>query len=723
MLAVWWLAATVLSKGDGAFGRTEGQPTMLQDDAEAAVAPAAAQKDGRERRERCVDLSTDGGSFAATRLDGLPQPATMAHKFAVQVCVWQSSQQQQQQQDVGGSDGGLHGLVRVTRLSPPPTRDVDNSDGLADADCGIRSAAARASLSLSARYATLARSIGPDQFVAQLDGPELLPLAFRLVHGGGARARKNAGGCVYEAPFHASIRGDYAVSLHHVRERWRAVRELPERGGRAAAAAAWSRLKADGASMPSWVTEDPGSLGYAWPVLHGDDVLGGSIGGTSVAGGAVGVRLRWKGDGGAAAGGGGAAVSRVVVGGAHATPPQPLPPLATRVHAALVGRPPCDEGFTGSTGSSKATATTASDEPARGTAAAQGWEGWSHGRWVSRVRSDSMLFDDAAAAAASRAAAAILSPSKTWRVTPSAFAWEPYRCAPRRWVGSLEVRKCLAAGSEKGSGSSGRRHWSFVGDSHVRGVLNALLERACGDDSTGGVHAKKVPKLDVDDGATLVAQCFDVDDDGCRVSDTRSSDGAGGTAAQAAAAASASATGVAGTGARVCFTPDPMGERIIALLESLVENGVAAAERAPAPATAVTASRPTLVVNTGQHWASGRHMSLQSYTEHVNAIAAAAARARADGGGAAVVWLGTFANTITADPGVKMYKDWRTHPRLRLFNDAANEAMRANKVPVLETFGLSVPMASAPPVDTGHFSRGVYATPALALLELLGCNA
>ena len=67
MLAVWWLAATVLSKGDGAFGRTEGQPTMLQDDAEAAVAPAASRSERDASDDWCKQARAPCPARAARR--------------------------------------------------------------------------------------------------------------------------------------------------------------------------------------------------------------------------------------------------------------------------------------------------------------------------------------------------------------------------------------------------------------------------------------------------------------------------------------------------------------------------------------------------------------------------------------------------------------------------------------------------------------------------------
>ena len=113
-----------------------------------------------------------------------------------------------------------------------------------------------------------------------------------------------------------------------------------------------------------------------------------------------------------------------------------------------------------------------------------------------------------------------------------------------------------------------------------------------------------------------------------------------------------------------------------------------------------------LVINSGQHWPSAWHRTLHSYETHMQNYFSGLAVANPPPG--YLIWLETFPFPVRTDAYVRNISDWRTEPRLRLFNAAAERALAphiaAGKIRVVHVYEKSLPVVDCSH-DSAHFDE------------------
>lgn len=117
----------------------------------------------------------------------------------------------------------------------------------------------------------------------------------------------------------------------------------------------------------------------------------------------------------------------------------------------------------------------------------------------------------------------------------------------------------------------------------------------------------------------------------------------------------------------------------------------------------------TIVINFGQHPASGQHWTVARYAATLKLTLADMAdvtRAVVGRGGTPprLVWSTSAAFPLRCEGPVVQKRDWRTEPRLLLFNALATEAMESHGVRVFDYHALTWPLSHAAQDHSHYFS-------------------
>ena len=126
----------------------------------------------------------------------------------------------------------------------------------------------------------------------------------------------------------------------------------------------------------------------------------------------------------------------------------------------------------------------------------------------------------------------------------------------------------------------------------------------------------------------------------------------------------------------------------------------------------------TLVLNFGQHPASQHHWHASRYARALDEVLAEVAALTAThrrGEAPLVVWTSTPAFPLRCEGPVVQKKDWRTEPRLLLFNALASAAMRRRSVPIFDYHALTWPLSHVSK-DHSHFISTAFMQAAGRLL-------
>lgn len=111
-----------------------------------------------------------------------------------------------------------------------------------------------------------------------------------------------------------------------------------------------------------------------------------------------------------------------------------------------------------------------------------------------------------------------------------------------------------------------------------------------------------------------------------------------------------------------------------------------------------------IVLNFGQHWPNEKHGTLDAYEAHLQNYFAGLEASLAPAG--FFVWLETHPLPVITFPYIYDVADWRTEPRLHLYNAAADRTLEPlvalGKIALVRTFDLLLPMADISP-DRAHF--------------------
>ena len=133
-----------------------------------------------------------------------------------------------------------------------------------------------------------------------------------------------------------------------------------------------------------------------------------------------------------------------------------------------------------------------------------------------------------------------------------------------------------------------------------------------------------------------------------------------------------------------------------------------------------------LVINFGQHPASGQHWSTSRYLgalhETVDDLRRVAAAQRAKGAPLRAVWSSTPAFPLRCEGPVVQKKDWRTEPRTLLYNALASPLMLAHGIPFVDYHALTWPLSHAAKDHAHFFSEPFISAAGTALLNSI-CGA
>ena len=119
-----------------------------------------------------------------------------------------------------------------------------------------------------------------------------------------------------------------------------------------------------------------------------------------------------------------------------------------------------------------------------------------------------------------------------------------------------------------------------------------------------------------------------------------------------------------------------------------------------------------MLINFGQHWPSERHATLSNYETHIRNYFAGLEAVTPPP--SYFIWMETPPLPVITNLYIYTVADWRTEPRLRLFNAAADRALAslvsAGKIRILRVFEKFLPLADCSP-DSAHFniSAAMYA--------------
>lgn len=123
-----------------------------------------------------------------------------------------------------------------------------------------------------------------------------------------------------------------------------------------------------------------------------------------------------------------------------------------------------------------------------------------------------------------------------------------------------------------------------------------------------------------------------------------------------------------------------------------------------------------IVTGFAQHPASKEHWPFDRYRESL--LRRHAKLLSMKGRGTGVVWYLAPQYPHTRQGYPVVVKDWRTDPRLALFNGHAQRTMQASGVPVVDGYRISTPMSHTSP-DQAHFSNFVSYEIVTSLLQVL----
>ena len=111
-----------------------------------------------------------------------------------------------------------------------------------------------------------------------------------------------------------------------------------------------------------------------------------------------------------------------------------------------------------------------------------------------------------------------------------------------------------------------------------------------------------------------------------------------------------------------------------------------------------------IMINFGQHWPNEKHGTLDTYEAHIRSYFSGLDSAQPPP--QFFLWMETPPLPIITNQYIHDIADWRTEPRLRLYNAAADRALKSyvanGKVTMLRSFEMLLPLADISP-DSAHF--------------------